>query len=125
MDGELAGRVTSGGFGYSVERSIAYAYLPARAAGGPPVEVEIFGEWVAGVVAPSRCSILPESGSGADASLWGRAAAGAAHGLRHSALDPLELFVGALPDRPLEPLAGRSTYQPPKKERRPTNRISV
>jgi 4-methylaminobutanoate oxidase (formaldehyde-forming) len=47
-----AGRVTSGGYGYSVERSIAYAYLPARhAEPGQPVEVEIFGEWVAGEVA--------------------------------------------------------------------------
>jgi glycine cleavage system aminomethyltransferase T/glycine/D-amino acid oxidase-like deaminating enzyme len=51
--GETVGRVTSGGYGYSVERSIAYAYLPAAAA--EPVtksEVEIFGEWVAGEVAP-------------------------------------------------------------------------
>ena len=32
VDGDLAGRVTSGGFGYSVERSIAYAYLPSEAA---------------------------------------------------------------------------------------------
>ena len=29
VGGELAGRVTSGGYGYTVERSIAYAYLPA------------------------------------------------------------------------------------------------
>ena len=28
---EIAGRVTSGGYGYTVERSIAYAYLPGRA----------------------------------------------------------------------------------------------
>jgi glycine cleavage system aminomethyltransferase T len=35
-----------------VERSIAYAYVPAdRAEPGQPVEVEIFGEWVAGEVA--------------------------------------------------------------------------
>jgi glycine cleavage system aminomethyltransferase T len=44
--------VTSGGYGYTVERSIAYAYLPATAAEpGTPVEVEIFGEWVRGEVA--------------------------------------------------------------------------
>ena len=49
VDGEIAGRVTSGGYGYTVERSIAYAYLPAaEATPGRPVEVEIFGEWVAG-----------------------------------------------------------------------------
>ena len=50
--GELVGRVTSGGYGYTVERSIAYAYLPATSSEpGTPVEVEIFGEWVAGEVA--------------------------------------------------------------------------
>ena len=53
VGGELVGRVTSGGFGYTVGRSIAYAYLPAAdAAPGTPVEVEIFGEWIGGEVAP-------------------------------------------------------------------------
>jgi 4-methylaminobutanoate oxidase (formaldehyde-forming) len=53
IDGELVGRVTSGGYGYTVERSIAYAYVPAvKAAVGQPVDIEIFGEWVAGEVAP-------------------------------------------------------------------------
>jgi 4-methylaminobutanoate oxidase (formaldehyde-forming) len=52
VDGRLAGRVTSGGYGYTVERSIAYAYLPAaHAAVGTAVEVEIFGERVGGEVA--------------------------------------------------------------------------
>jgi glycine cleavage system aminomethyltransferase T/glycine/D-amino acid oxidase-like deaminating enzyme len=52
VDGELVGRVTSGGFGYTVGRSIAYAYLPAASVvAGTPVEVEIFGEWVGGEVA--------------------------------------------------------------------------
>src|SRR5204862_3658393 len=52
VDGELVGRVTSGGYGYTVGRSIAYAYLPAtRADVGRPVEVEIFGEWIGGEVA--------------------------------------------------------------------------
>ena len=46
---ELVGRVTSGGYGYTVERSIAYAYLPASSATpGTRVEVEIFGEWIPG-----------------------------------------------------------------------------
>jgi glycine cleavage system aminomethyltransferase T/glycine/D-amino acid oxidase-like deaminating enzyme len=49
--GEIAGRVTSGGYGYTVERSIAYAYLPAEhASAGTEVAVEIFGEWVGGEV---------------------------------------------------------------------------
>jgi len=49
--GELVGRVTSGGYGYTVERSIAYAYLPAGHDAGTEVAVEIFGEWVGGEVA--------------------------------------------------------------------------
>jgi glycine cleavage system aminomethyltransferase T/glycine/D-amino acid oxidase-like deaminating enzyme len=51
VSGEVLGRVTSGGYGYTVERSIAYAYLPAELEPGVAVEVDIFGEWVAGVVA--------------------------------------------------------------------------
>ncbi len=47
--GEIRGRVTSGGYGYSVERSIAYAYLPAELDG--PVEVEVFGDWIPAEVA--------------------------------------------------------------------------
>jgi 4-methylaminobutanoate oxidase (formaldehyde-forming) len=51
VGGELVGRVTSGGYGHSVERSIAYAYVPAQHEVGTEVEVEIFGEWVGGQVA--------------------------------------------------------------------------
>jgi len=52
IDGEIVGRVTSGGYGYTVERSIAYAYVPASDGKvGQPLEIEIFGEWVAGQVA--------------------------------------------------------------------------
>jgi 4-methylaminobutanoate oxidase (formaldehyde-forming) len=46
----LVGRVTSGGFGYTVGKSIAYAYLPAEHGVGTAVAIEIFGEWVAGEV---------------------------------------------------------------------------
>ncbi len=49
--GEVTGRVTSGGYGYAVGRSIAYAYVPATAHAGTAVEVEIFGTWVPGSVA--------------------------------------------------------------------------
>ncbi len=49
--GEVTGRVTSGGYGYTVGRSIAYAYVPAAAPAGTAVEVEIFGTWVTGKVA--------------------------------------------------------------------------
>jgi 4-methylaminobutanoate oxidase (formaldehyde-forming) len=51
VDGEIVGRVTSGGYGYTVERSIAYAYVPAEVPLETAVEVDIFGEWVAGEVA--------------------------------------------------------------------------
>jgi glycine cleavage system aminomethyltransferase T/glycine/D-amino acid oxidase-like deaminating enzyme len=43
----VIGRVTSGGFGYSVERSIAYAYLPSdQAVVGQRAEINLFGTWV-------------------------------------------------------------------------------
>jgi 4-methylaminobutanoate oxidase (formaldehyde-forming) len=48
---DAVGRVTSGGYGYTVEKSIAYAYLPSEHGVGTEVAVEIFGEWVPGVVA--------------------------------------------------------------------------
>jgi glycine cleavage system T protein len=51
VDGQLVGRVTSGGYGYTVGKSIAYAYLPASCDVGTEVAVEIFGEWVGGNVA--------------------------------------------------------------------------
>ncbi|HXD82363.1 MAG TPA: FAD-dependent oxidoreductase [Candidatus Acidoferrum sp.] len=49
--GNVAGRVTSGGYGYTVGKSIAYAYVPSSAAVGTSVEIEIFGTWVAGAIA--------------------------------------------------------------------------
>jgi 4-methylaminobutanoate oxidase (formaldehyde-forming) len=50
--GEVVGRVTTGGYGYTVGRSIAYAYLPAAlAAPGRAVAVEIFGSWIEGEIA--------------------------------------------------------------------------
>ena len=52
VGGEIAGRVTTGGFGYTIGRSIAYAYVPpAHAEAGTGVEIDIFDEWVAGTVA--------------------------------------------------------------------------
>jgi 4-methylaminobutanoate oxidase (formaldehyde-forming) len=50
VNGEVVGRVTSGGYGYTVERSIAYAYVPAEVEVGTAIEVDIFGEWIAGKV---------------------------------------------------------------------------
>jgi 4-methylaminobutanoate oxidase (formaldehyde-forming) len=51
VGGEILGRVTTGGYGYTIERSIAYAYLPPEhAEPGTAAEVEIFGRWVGGEV---------------------------------------------------------------------------
>jgi 4-methylaminobutanoate oxidase (formaldehyde-forming) len=51
VGGEIAGRVTSGGFGYTIKRSIAYAYVPATCKPADRVEVEVFGRWVPASVA--------------------------------------------------------------------------
>jgi glycine cleavage system aminomethyltransferase T/glycine/D-amino acid oxidase-like deaminating enzyme len=51
VDGEVVGRVTSGGYGYTIAASIAYAYLPLAAKAGTDVEIDLFGTSVAGVVA--------------------------------------------------------------------------
>ena len=64
---EIVGRVTTGGYGYTVERSIAYAYLPPdRAEPGTAVEVEIFGAGSRARSPPSRSSTPRASGSGAE-----------------------------------------------------------
>jgi glycine cleavage system aminomethyltransferase T len=50
--GEPAGYVTSAAYGYTIDASIAYAWLPAAAtAPGTPVQVEYFGERLPAVVA--------------------------------------------------------------------------
>jgi 4-methylaminobutanoate oxidase (formaldehyde-forming) len=50
-DGRILARVTSGGQGYTVRKSIAYAYLPTDLANrGTELEVEVFGTWVPAVV---------------------------------------------------------------------------
>jgi 4-methylaminobutanoate oxidase (formaldehyde-forming) len=50
--GDVVARVTSGGIGYTVGASIAYAYLPSElAVTGTSVEVEVFGEWIGADVA--------------------------------------------------------------------------
>jgi 4-methylaminobutanoate oxidase (formaldehyde-forming) len=49
---KIVGRVTTGGYGYTVGKSIAYAYVPPEhAEPGTAVAVEIFGRWIDGEVA--------------------------------------------------------------------------
>ncbi len=47
---QIVGRVTSGGYGYTLQKSIAYAYLPTTVSMGATVEVEVNGQWVSGMV---------------------------------------------------------------------------
>jgi 4-methylaminobutanoate oxidase (formaldehyde-forming) len=48
---DIVGRVTSGGYGYAVGASIAYAYVPvALAEPGNTVAIDIFGDWVGGEI---------------------------------------------------------------------------
>src|SRR5262249_19041913 len=47
---DIVGRVTSGGLGYTVGASIAYAHLPPDVEPGARVEVDVFGTWVGGEV---------------------------------------------------------------------------
>jgi glycine cleavage system aminomethyltransferase T/glycine/D-amino acid oxidase-like deaminating enzyme len=51
VGGRIEGRVTSGGFGPTVGRSIALAWLPAAVQEGASVEVDVFGRWIGGEVA--------------------------------------------------------------------------
>ena len=52
-DGKVVGRVTSGGVGYAVRKSIAFAYLPADlASAGTSLTIEVFGARVDAEVAP-------------------------------------------------------------------------
>jgi 4-methylaminobutanoate oxidase (formaldehyde-forming) len=43
---DVLGFVTSGGYGYTVERSIAYALLPAEVGPGAALHVQVDGQWV-------------------------------------------------------------------------------
>jgi glycine cleavage system T protein len=51
VNNQIAGRVTSGGYGYTIDRSIAYAYLPPACTPGNVVDVQVFGRWVPATVA--------------------------------------------------------------------------
>ena len=52
-NGEVLGRLRSGGYGYSLKKNIGYAYLPNELAKtGTPLEVDVFGERIPSRVAP-------------------------------------------------------------------------
>jgi 4-methylaminobutanoate oxidase (formaldehyde-forming) len=53
MDGEIVGRLRSAGYGFTLRRNIAYTYLPVELGkSGRKIQVEVFGEQVAGEVMP-------------------------------------------------------------------------
>ena len=48
---KIVGRIKSGGQGYTINKAIAYAYLPSElTAPGTAVEVELFGSWSSAVI---------------------------------------------------------------------------
>jgi 4-methylaminobutanoate oxidase (formaldehyde-forming) len=52
IDNKIVGRVKSGGQGYTINKAIAYAYLPIEdSVPGTAVDVELFGVWCKGVIA--------------------------------------------------------------------------
>jgi 4-methylaminobutanoate oxidase (formaldehyde-forming) len=51
LGGEVAGRLRSAGYGFTVGRTIGLAYLPAEVETGAEIEVEVLGEPVAAAVA--------------------------------------------------------------------------
>jgi 4-methylaminobutanoate oxidase (formaldehyde-forming) len=52
IDNKIVGRIKSGGQGYTINKAIAYAYLPIeRSEPGTRVVVELFGQWSSGVIA--------------------------------------------------------------------------
>jgi 4-methylaminobutanoate oxidase (formaldehyde-forming) len=52
-DGEVVGRVRSAAYGFTVRRNVALAKLPSELAEGSEVEVDVMGDLVPAVVAPT------------------------------------------------------------------------
>jgi glycine cleavage system aminomethyltransferase T/glycine/D-amino acid oxidase-like deaminating enzyme len=51
IDGDVVGRLRSAAFGYTVGRTVGTTYLPADVARGSEIEVDVFGDRIAGMVA--------------------------------------------------------------------------
>ena len=52
-DGEIVGRVRSAAYGFTVKRNVALTKVPSELGEGSEVEVDVMGELVPAVVAPS------------------------------------------------------------------------
>ncbi len=57
-NGEVIGRVRSAAYGFTVQRNVALAKLPAELPEGAEVHVDVLGELVPAVVAPN-CALRP------------------------------------------------------------------
>ena len=115
VDGDVVGRVTSGGYGFAVERSIAYAYLPPDAAAiGTRGEVEVFGEWVGFEVWPSPSTTRRARGSARDRRRGSPGTQGPASRVVGHEPDPLALAVieGLGHDLAADPPAGETSTSP-------------
>ena len=51
-DARVVGRLRSCAYGFTAEKNLAYAYLPAEVGLGEALEVEVFGERARATVAP-------------------------------------------------------------------------
>jgi 4-methylaminobutanoate oxidase (formaldehyde-forming) len=52
IDNKIVGRIKSGGQGYTINKAIAFAYLPIEhSEPGTSVEIELFGVWSHGIIA--------------------------------------------------------------------------
>ena len=49
-EGRVVGRLRSCAYGFTVQKNLAYSYLPAALAPGARVEVEVFGQMVPATV---------------------------------------------------------------------------
>ena len=117
VGGELVGRVTSGGYGYTVGASIAYAYLPAEHDVGTEVEVEIFGEWVAG---RRRRGAALRPGGRADPRMTDPARSGGRARLARTAATRLEMLGGGITNHNVKvtrPDGARSSCASPARTR--------
>ncbi len=52
LNGDVIGRVRSAAYGFTVERNVALAKIPAALPEGAAVDVDVLGELVPAVVAP-------------------------------------------------------------------------
>ena len=95
IGGDVVGRVTSGGYGFAVERSIAYAYLPPDARpSGRAARSRCSASGSASRSRASRCTTRPASGSGRE-----RATSGATASARRRGADASSRLARRRPGR--------------------------